>query len=644
MTSRNPFRSRASEQQRDPDMFLRHFGVGVLDLLPETIWDRPFVIRSAPGGGKTTLLRLFAPESLLLASRHREDFEELAARLTALGVLGSSGPSRFGILLNLSRDYRAILDLEPYTSVAERLFFRLLDARIMARAIRSALISGGYSYPDDVSRLSFAAQPDSAAADAIERFGGVSGNEVHETCREIERSTVRMLDSVLPLDSEQVSGGHRELHSLRLLSSTQVLVDGRPLEAAPMLLLDDGHELPAEFRNALLSALLSRELDLPRWYAERLEVLQIDDLLANEIRGRDYELLEIERQTARYSGAGRSTSFRKFLLGIGDLRAASELERYTHSDRPFTDYLDVSLQMQGPRLDDITARLTALAEECASRSRRYAVWLENAMNNRSGLELAVSLRELLILVERQENKPQRSLFDVAEADEYQKLQGGDSRRAAQLFLAREEKLPYYFGVEDIISCASHNVEQFLRICGEMFEHMLGLIISKERAFVSADQQHRIICRASEAYWRELSVRLSGTEAMTLLRHLLAMGQEQTFRPSAPYPPGVTGFAITVAERDLLLDSKRRARVPGAEELVDALRIAVSRNVLTAESERSVKNKQVVVFYLNRLLCPHFFLPLGRGGFKDRPVSEIAGWMIESPPDVSVPTEQSGALF
>jgi hypothetical protein len=37
----NPFRSRSTEQQRDVRSFLRNFGAGVLELLPETLWGPP---------------------------------------------------------------------------------------------------------------------------------------------------------------------------------------------------------------------------------------------------------------------------------------------------------------------------------------------------------------------------------------------------------------------------------------------------------------------------------------------------------------------------------------------------------------------------------------------------------------------------
>src|SRR2546421_12686199 len=107
----NPFRSRSTEQQRDVRSFLRNFGAGVLEMLPETVWDRPLVIRSAPGGGKTSLMRLFTSESLGLVEDRKPDFAHLHEKLVEIGAISSAGPAFLGVLLNLDRDYRALLDV-----------------------------------------------------------------------------------------------------------------------------------------------------------------------------------------------------------------------------------------------------------------------------------------------------------------------------------------------------------------------------------------------------------------------------------------------------------------------------------------------------------------------------------------------------
>ena len=65
--SRNPFRLRASENIDTDLAFLKLFGPGMLDMLGkyQDLWNRPLIIRSAAGGGKTTLLRLLTPQVLL---------------------------------------------------------------------------------------------------------------------------------------------------------------------------------------------------------------------------------------------------------------------------------------------------------------------------------------------------------------------------------------------------------------------------------------------------------------------------------------------------------------------------------------------------------------------------------------------------
>jgi hypothetical protein len=70
--SRNPFRLRAAENIDTDLSFLRLFGPGMLDMLGDAdLWSRPLIIRSAAGGGKTTLLRLLTPQVLLSLHENR---------------------------------------------------------------------------------------------------------------------------------------------------------------------------------------------------------------------------------------------------------------------------------------------------------------------------------------------------------------------------------------------------------------------------------------------------------------------------------------------------------------------------------------------------------------------------------------------
>ena len=74
MKKRNPFYLRATEQITDDYSFLKYFSPDVLDLFKSDgmeVWDKPLVIRSSPGGGKSSLLRAFSAELLAKVIKHQ---------------------------------------------------------------------------------------------------------------------------------------------------------------------------------------------------------------------------------------------------------------------------------------------------------------------------------------------------------------------------------------------------------------------------------------------------------------------------------------------------------------------------------------------------------------------------------------------
>src|SRR6476620_10046049 len=103
---RNPFLVRASEQTESDDTFVRWFSPRVLEILEgsaESLWNKLRIFRSAPGGGKTSLMRLFTPNSLQALCRLGDrsiNSGELFQRLKQLGVVDESGPKVLGIFLD----------------------------------------------------------------------------------------------------------------------------------------------------------------------------------------------------------------------------------------------------------------------------------------------------------------------------------------------------------------------------------------------------------------------------------------------------------------------------------------------------------------------------------------------------------------
>lgn len=123
-------------------------------------------------------------------------------------------------------------------------------------------------------------------------------------------------------------------------------------------------------------------------------------------------------------------------------------------------------------------------------------------------------------------------------------------------------------------------------------------------------------------------RHAGLTVQRFVAAIVNMAQQENVRPTVPYPPGVTGTALFMTDIQRLADPQKRARIQGGEELFNALTNAVAHNVVSVEQDRPSKNKQVMVIYLNRLLCPRFGLVLGRGGFREKKLEMMARWMLD----------------
>jgi hypothetical protein len=630
----NPFRARASEQQRDLLAFLRNYGTGVLDLLPDALWDRPLVVRSAPGGGKTSLMRLMTIDSLKMIHGRRDDLEGLASRLSQLGVLGDDGPTRLGVLVGFDRSYRALVQAGVPDETAVRIFFRLLDARVAVAVVRALLVAHELRFPEDARLLRFdtaAASP--SARETIDRLGGDDGESILKASRQAEDQILGMLDSLLPVAWGDLAYGHVGLYSLRLLGDSQLTVDGRPVAPALLIMFDDGHELAPIQRTALLGELKGRDLGLSRWYAERFEAMSAQELLSGDAEGRDYEILEIEAAARGGLRSRNKFRFEKFFHDVGNRRAGPTLRLYGEDSSTFTEFLETEADelVEGREREILDALRQSVAN--VGDAHRYDRWLsdaEAATNGRATYDAALRWRELAIAIARDQDRNTVEMFDfeLEESDEA-RLLGSNVREAAALFLAREFRLPYYHGPETLAKLGSQNIEQYLSVSGELFEEMLGDLTLNRRPKVSAKRQEAVIRRVSERYWLALPRRVPhGRDVQTLLVSIVSMARRETFRPTAPYAPGVTGIALSMADREELLDPERRARIPGADRLFAALASAISYNVLSAELDRSVKGDRFMVMYLNRLLAPRFWLPLGRGGFRERRLPVMAAWMTQ----------------
>ena len=630
----NPFLARASEQQRDVRKFVTTFGAGAIDILPEAIWDRLVILRSTPGAGKTSLMRVFTYESLDWVRRNLKSSDPIHKELAERGVINAHAPTKLGAYVSLDRGYRSLLDLPASEEQLRRLFFRLLDVRVLLAVMRSALLVGGLNFPDDAEAFRFSISADPSGEAIAGRLGGSGGDAVLAYARATERTLLNILDALVPVDAEAALDGHNELYSLRLLNDP-ITVSGKELMMQPLLLFDDGHELHRSQRDLLLRELRTRETSVARWYAERFEALSDQEILTDTGKeGRDYLLVDVDEVARNGSSDGRRFvrgRYEKVLADIARRRAAPVLVTYAQEHQEFLSLVeDASDQALNGRETEIVEALRTRTEGLASNDGRYDSWFKEA-RELTGWRAAVRWRELEIMIRRDQER-QQELFDdsLGQAD-LEERSSPAVREGAALSVAREFGLPYYAGANIVTKLGSHNAEQFLSLCGDLFAEMLVDVSVGRQPRLDARRQHRVIKDASDRVWNAIPRTIPhGRDVQALVAEIVAIAELENSKPKMPYPPGVTGTALLMGERSQLLDGAYRQKTPGAERLFAALASAVAHNILTAELDYSVKNNRYMVLYVNRLLCPRFWLPLGYGSFRERRLHVVLDWMRKLP--------------
>lgn len=624
---RNPFRLRASEHIESDETFVRLFSPEVLDMLgTPNVWERPQIIRSAPGGGKTSLLRLFTPSSLrtIHALRTREYTKDLFRSLSSLGAIDESGPVVVGVFLGCGHSFATLEDLDIDDGRKRRLFLSLLNARIVLATLRGILDLR----QKDASHLpSISLERNSTAPEPPSSLKESTGTGLFDWAQGLERTVCEALDSFLPL-SESRLPGHDSLIALSMLGTSKVLFEGSSVGQRVLIMLDDIHLLTPKQREWLLNAVLSLRSSVSIWLAERLEALTVDELLSpGSPQGRDYsEVVTIED----YWRGSRVSKFEKMVSSVADRRTRDardvEIGRFANC---LQDTLD------GDEYDaTYTSGIQVVAarvKERASGNSKFAAWIsERESASGTPRERLLGWRTLEILVERELRKAQQTLdFIEYDASELAQKDSSDVRAAAELFVAREFNLPYYYGLSRLASLASSNIEQFLWLSGDIFEECVSAALLRKATHLSPVSQERILRKSIKAVWKELPQRVRyGTQVMRLLESIGGLAQWETEKPNAPYSPGVTGVAISMSARDTLKTALQKGADKQVILLGEVIASCIAHNLLEITLNQKCKGQYWMVMYLNRMLCVHFGLPLQYGGWREKRLTDLQGWLTK----------------
>ena len=628
--TRNPFKLRRAENIDTDTTFLSLFEPGILDViaesgLPETVQ----LIRSAAGGGKTSLLRLFTPSVLRRLYTRRFEDQDLFTRLQALGVIDESGPKLLGVNLLCGRNYAGLEDLRLDPAVRVRLFLSLLNARIILAVLRSALVLKDLEYPSDLGRLTILQPPEDSQHGPPELSYPCSGVVLYDWARGVEKEICGALDSFGPLRVGSLPGVD-SLFSLSILQTQNLTLDGVPVADRIVIMMDDIHMLTSGQRALLVQRVVEARSKTGIWIAERFEALSTQELLASgSTKERDrHDPIELE-----WYWRGRHERFEKHVMRVADRRVRASTETELDAFRScLEDSIDTPeyanlfehaisvvrsrISGRGPQVGQFRDWIAAREEMVGTPRNRAIAW-----------------RALEILIERRLRSPQKGLFDdevSIPSEELIKEADSSVKHAAELFLAREFDLPYYFGAERIARLASLNIEQFLGLSGGVFEEVIAAeLIRTGSTVISARRQHALMKKAALSFWADIPNKVRhGREVRTFLESVGAYAEWYTYRPSAPNDPGVGGTAIRMSERQALMNKDGLLRRPERQRFADLLASALAHNYLVADLDYNCKGDTWMVLNLNRLLCVHFNLPLGYGLYKERPLDELCRWIDE----------------
>ena len=621
--SRNPFRLRASEQIETDAMFIRLFEPSMLELLPqEGLWDRPQILRSAPGAGKTSLLRLFTPTALLnLHTLRTHDFgQALFQKLSSMGAVDESGPRLLGVLLSCARNYATLEDLDCDASRKTRLLYGLLNARILLATLRGAVALKRLDYPAGLSRIELVPKSEKKS----EELANIptNGKELHDWAMQLEATVCDAIDSFGPFETAALPG-HDTLISLLVLKEREVRIDGTVVADRLLIMLDDVHKLTQRQRESLFPTILDLRPSCGFWIAERFEALTTNEMLSlGATRGRDFgDVILLEQFWRQYP-----KRFEHLVMNVADRRAGAALDgEISTLAGCLGDSLEDSKGTEKHR--EVLAKIKDRVEKTAAGNSVFTHWLiAPHLYKGTAREQALAWRALEILMQRELNSSQRAFDFSLSINELEAKDGSDVRNAADLFISDEFKLPYYFGPSRLAALSSSNVEQFLHLAGDEFEELVAQALLKKEPLLTPERQHAILVKGAGSFWKDIPRRArNAREVLVFLDSIGRFCRWTTYQPNAPYSPGVNGIAISMADRErLLTGAKPKDRQYG--KLADVLASCLAQNLLDATLNYKCKGANWMVLYLNRLLCAHFGLPLGYGGFREKKLKDLATWL------------------
>lgn len=621
MVSRNPFRVRSSEYLEDERDFLSLFGLSALDIFnSEDVWTKIQIIRSARGGGKTSILRIFRPKTLntIFESRTDDELKAIFQKLTDLDAFSQDGPKILGIHLSLFGNYSILSKLGFDERKRTSLFFALLTSRIILATLRSILELKKLDFPDGLKELEILSPSEPNIPTTIPI--PCKGDELYKWASVLEQKISKIMEE----DESEDSGlsGYESFSALHIIRARNILYRKQPVAERTLLMLDDVDKLTPEQRLQLSKTMVNLRIPIGIWLAERLEALRPEELLSPEgTMEREYGIPILLEKFWR----SNPKKFVNLLSEIGDKRASWHR---SYNITSFEHNLESTLGEQW------NEKLTYAIKEESQRNgtkfgskTEYRYWFDRCQNLEGDLlKIATNWRLLEIMIERDIRKKQSRLFekDVRTEEEFTSKISSDENTVAEFDICRRYQIPYYYGFSNLVRISSSNVQQFLHIAGDLFEEMISARSLEKNTRISPERQEKIMEDSVEKRWDEINQSIPHSRyIIPFLDNVVKFCKIETNLPNAPYN-AVTGIAISTRDvkrlqDDKILKSNNRYRI-----LSEVISTCFAHNLLESlpDSKQGQKGSTHLIMYLNRLLCFRYKLPMSYGGWREQSLDTL----------------------
>jgi len=621
-SSINPFYTRASEYIGSDGRFIKLFSPEILFLFKEyPLLNVVNIFRSTPGGGKTSLLKVFTPRVLseIIKNQRDDSCKDIFKILKELQVVDDKRALITSSLISFNNEYSSLEYLEMNDVQKERLFFTLLNIRIILSVLQSICITKNLHFPEDLDKINIQNTTGIFIPKYLVKLK--TGKDYYEWASNLEDQVCREMDSYrFDVNVPEVSN---ELFSLELLEKQNIQFENKAITEDILVMLDNVHDLSKQQRSNLLNRIINKRLPVTIWIAERLKALTMDEILEGTTSGRDKNTIYLEKYWS-------SKNFEKFARSVADRRVSTVFEDEIIN---FNSFLSPTFTNETVKL--ILEEKINVENRIKSNfgSERYKQWLISKEGEyETDFEALISWRTLEILLTRDENKMQKTLaFYELQEEELDRQEGADVKNAARLFLHFEKAIPYYYGFTTLSKLSSSNIEQFLTIAAQLFEDILSKKVYKKlkkeySLNISPERQEEIIMKVSKSKWDDLKEKVPNfNKISTFLDSFGAFCRAQTYVPNAWNSPGLNGIAITMTDRDFLKDKVLKNPQHPLYELARCLVTCISYNLLDFQLNYKCQGKVYMILYLNRIYCAKYDLPLDNGKFKERKLTELAKW-------------------